>query len=140
MSEHVAASLEGQDWWQAWDIAVLPLPDHLSERAGDVAHATARISTRRLQAGWSLARALRSAALGRDQIVLDLQERGISMDRKTVAYLLDELSDAGVIERTGQLAAWTNPDAQDGHPVIQSGAFTYTLRVTFRQLGDLALD
>jgi hypothetical protein len=135
MSER-AAALEELGWW---DEAILPLPDHLSKGARYVAHAVAGISTRRLKAGWSLAYALRTAALGRDKIVTELQEHGISMDRKTVSYCLLELAEAGVIERTGQLGAWTNPDAQDGHQVIQSGSFTYALRVKFRQLGDLAL-
>jgi hypothetical protein len=115
-------------------------PDHVSKGALRVARMIASIAERRIYAGWSLAYAFRTAALGRDLIVTELQKYGHTADRKTVASCLLELAEAGVIERTGQLRGWTDPDAQDDERVHKSGAFTYRLRIRFRQLGDLALN
>jgi hypothetical protein len=119
--------------------AVLRLPDHLSTRALHVADAIARITTRRLEAGWSLGAALRTAALGRDQIAQELHAVEKPADRKTVAYLINELTESGVLTRTGQLPAWTDPAEQDASKVIKSGSFLYALRVELRTLGQHAL-
>jgi hypothetical protein len=134
----VTAVLESQDV-EDDHTAVLRLPDHLSRRAREVAGAIARITTRRLEAGWSLGRALRAAALGRDQIAKELHASGTPMDRKTIAYLLVELTEASVLTRTGQLPAWTDPAEQDGSRVIKSGAFLFALAVELRTLGQHAL-
>jgi hypothetical protein len=119
--------------------AVLRLPDHLSVGARHVASAITRITTRRLEAGFSLRVALRTASLGRDKILQELRAAGKPMDRKTVAYLLVELTEAGVLSRTGQMPAWTDPSEQDGSRVIKSGAFQYALAVELRTLGQQPL-
>jgi hypothetical protein len=119
--------------------AVLRLPEHLSRRARQAAEAVARITTVRLRAGWSLSGALRTAALGRDQLGQELRQAGHPMDRKTVACLLEELTEAGVLARTGQLPAWTDPAEQDGSRVIKSGAYLYALTVELQTLGSRVL-
>jgi hypothetical protein len=134
----VTAVLESQDV-EDEHTAVLRLPDHLSRRAREVAGAIARITTRRLEAGFSLRVALRTASLGRDKILQELRAAGKPMDRKTVAYLLVELTEAGVLSRTGQMPAWTDPAEQDGSRVIKSGAFLFALAVELRTLGQQPL-
>lgn len=119
--------------------AVWRLPKGIRLRAWLVAKSLARITTARLVGGWSLAYVLKTAALGRDQIAADLAAHGHPMDRKTVGYMLDELADLGLITRTGQLPAWTDPDEQDASRIIKSGARLWALTVEIRTLGQAAL-
>jgi hypothetical protein len=122
------------------DTATLVLPDDLSPAACAVGTAVARLATRRLVDGWSLDRALRQLAAGRDIICRELAALGITYDRKTVARALNELVGRGVLRRAGQLDEWYDQDAllAGSNNPFKSGAFTYALVVRFRGLGDLA--
>jgi hypothetical protein len=123
------------------DIAALRVPDAASKNAKLIAKAITNIASRRLTAGWSLTYILRTAALGRDMIVRQLEQSGTPRDRKTVAHCLVELVELGVLRRTGQLPDWTDPNADGTQALIQkSGAYLYALNVTIREIGARALE
>jgi hypothetical protein len=117
-------------------IATLPVPEHASPTAHHVARAIAKIATNRLRRGDRLDFVLNVAA-GRDLIVRELASDGIYRDRSTVADALAELVELGVLGRDGQLTPWL--DNHDPDRPVKTGAYVYTLRIGFRQLGDLAI-
>ena len=117
----------------------LPVPEHASRVAQVVALAIISMTNDRLADGWSLHHCLESSALGRDQIVRQLQMLGQSLDRKTVAAGLRELTKLGVLTRVGQADHWTDLAEQDASRVFKSGAFLYELHVQLRNLGSEGL-
>jgi hypothetical protein len=132
------------------DYASLPVPETALPSDRLVARAIARIASKRLQAGWSLQYALRSAALGSRQVHAELTDAGHKLDLGTVKNALKRLSNTVTLDRVGQLDDWCDAKAEHRtvrsskgtvyveDPVEKSGAYLYTLNVIYRQLGDIA--
>jgi hypothetical protein len=122
------------------NVATWRIPDRASANAKLVAKAIMIILNERLTARWSLTYILRTGALGRDIIARTLERIGQPKDRKTVALCLKELVELGCLDKVGQLPDWVDPSEPTAAKVNKSGAFIYSIAITIRELGRLALE
>lgn len=116
-------------------VAVLRVPATASENVKNTAWGLCLLGYGRLLQGKPTAYALSSNAAGRDCIVRQLAEVGITIDRDDVAYALKKLEEFGTIECVGQMDDWSDQTEQEASRVRKSGAKLYALNVQILAVG-----